>query len=160
MINGVEAGDASGAFVSSAGDVNGDSFDDLLIGAPYADPNGEASGESYVIFGKASGYSSSFELSSLDGSNGFTVNGNSLGDSSGYPVSAAGDVNGDGFADILLGAVQADQNGEASGSVYVIFGGSHGGNATLEVSALDGSNGFEIQGANSLDFVGIPSNAG
>ena len=160
VINGVEAGDASGAFVSSAGDVNGDSFDDLLIGAPYADPNGEASGESYVIFGKASGYSSSFELSSLDGSNGFTVNGNSLGDSSGYPVSAAGDVNGDGFADILLGAVQADQNGEASGSVYVIFGGSHGGNATLEVSALDGSNGFEIQGANSLDFVGIPSNAG
>ncbi len=54
MINGINEDDFSGTSVSSAGDVNGDGFDDLLIGAPGADSNGQYNaGESYVIFGRA-----------------------------------------------------------------------------------------------------------
>jgi hypothetical protein len=61
--------------VSNAGDVNGDGFDDVIVGAAGADPNGNSSGSSYVVFGKASGFSATMDLSSLDGSNGFRLDG-------------------------------------------------------------------------------------
>jgi hypothetical protein len=61
--------------VSVAGDVNGDGFDDLIIGALGADPNGSNSGASYVVFGKAGGFAANLNLSTLDGSNGFKLNG-------------------------------------------------------------------------------------
>ena len=91
--------------MSSAGDINNDGYDDIIIGATFADPNGDdASGESYVVFGKASGYSASLELSSLNGTNGFVINGIDAGDNSGYSVSSAGDINNDGYDDIIIGA--------------------------------------------------------
>ncbi len=52
VINGVSASDSARFSVSSAGDVNGDGLDDLIIGAPYDDPNGSLSGASFVVFGK------------------------------------------------------------------------------------------------------------
>ena len=54
-LSGVAAGDRSGVSVSGAGDVNGDGFDDLIVGAYRADPNGSYSGASYVVFGKRRG---------------------------------------------------------------------------------------------------------
>jgi len=75
-INGIAVNDQSGWSVSSAGDVNGDGFDDLIIGARYADPNGISyAGQSYVVFGSNSGFGASFNLSTLNGSNGFAING-------------------------------------------------------------------------------------
>ena len=110
--------------MSGAGDINGDGFDDILIGASSADPNGnERAGDSYVVFGSASGFSASLELSSLDGSNGFVLNGIDEDDFSGNSVSGAGDINGDGFDDIIIGALGASPNGNRlAGESYVIFG--------------------------------------
>jgi hypothetical protein len=69
VLNGIDAGDRSGASVSSAGDVNGDGVDDVIIGAYGADPNGQSSaGESYVVFGGPGvGAGGSLDLSSLNG---------------------------------------------------------------------------------------------
>ena len=89
--------------------INGDGFDDIIIGAFQADPNGNYNaGESYVVFGAASGFGASLDLSSLDGSNGFVINGIDSRDYSGESVSGAGDINGDGFDDIIIGALGAD----------------------------------------------------
>ena len=122
-LSGVAAYDLSGRAVSTAGDVNGDGIDDLLIGAPDADPNGERSGASYVVFGGAGvGNGGNLELSALDGTSGFRLSGVAEGDNSGNAVSTAGDVNGDGVDDLLIGAVGADPNGDDSGASYVVFG--------------------------------------
>jgi hypothetical protein len=102
VINGEAVGDSSGFSVSSAGDVNGDGLDDLIVGAYQADPNGDDSGKSYVVFGKTN--SSAINLSAIaDASNptgGFVINGETAGDWNGNSVSSAGDVNGDGLDDL------------------------------------------------------------
>src|SRR5262245_63582651 len=105
------AGDNSGISVASAGDVNGDGFADVIVGAWVADPHGSASGASYVVFGKASGFAANTDLSSLDGTSGFKLSGAAAADYSGQSVASAGDVNGDGFADLIVGALYADPHG-------------------------------------------------
>src|SRR3954454_9561386 len=96
-LNGINPGDNSGVSVSGAGDVNGDGLADLIVGAPSSGPNGGDSGQSYVVFGKADG--TAVELSDvIAGHGGFALNGAAEGDSSGFSVSGAGDVNGDGSA--------------------------------------------------------------
>ena len=97
-LNGETAGDDAGTSVSSAGDVNADGFDDLIVGARDADFD---SGAAYVVFGSGA-LGASLDLSDLDGITGFRVTG--AGDDAGYSVSSAGDVNGDGYADLIVGA--------------------------------------------------------
>ena len=144
-LDGVTADDFSGSSISNAGDVNGDGFDDVIIGAAGADPNGNYSGSSYVVFGNATGFNGELELSDLDGSNGFRLDGVTADDFSGSSVSNAGDVNGDGFDDVIIGAVGADPNGNYSaGSSYVVFGRASGFEAVLNLSSLNGSNGFRL----------------
>jgi VCBS repeat-containing protein len=145
-IEGIDFGDEFGSSVSGAGDINGDGIDDLIIGAPEADPDGISSGSSYVVFGSDAGFSSSLELSSLDGSNGFVINGINRGDEFGSSVSGAGDINGDGIDDLIIGAPEADPNSHNSGSSYVVFGSDAGFSSSLELSSLDGNNGFVING--------------
>ena len=78
--------------------MNGDGLVDLVIGASFAN-NG--AGKSYVVFGRAGlGSSGSLALSSLNGVNGFVLNGQSANDYTGSSVASAGDVNGDGIADL------------------------------------------------------------
>jgi Ca2+-binding RTX toxin-like protein len=160
-INGITTSDHSGFSVSGAGDVNGDGFDDLIIGAHWADPNGSRSGQSYVVFGQSGGFASSLNLSDLNGSNGFKLNGIATDDYSGWSVSGAGDINGDGFDDLIIGAYKADPNGSSSGQSYVVFGQSGGFTSTLNLSDLNGSNGFKINGITAGDSSGRSvSNAG
>ena len=113
-ISGVEDRDAVGRAVSTAGDVNGDGFADLLVGAFGAKEGGGDRGATYVFFGKA-GFESSVALSSLDGRNGFKLSGVTDNQYTGSAVSAAGDVNGDGFADVIVG-------GSKASAAYVVFG--------------------------------------
>ena len=156
VINGVAAGDQSGYAVSAAGDVNGDGIDDLIIGAPYADPNGNAdAGESYVVFGQSGGFSATFELSFLDGTNGFVLSGIDAGDQSGYSVAGIGDMNQDGLGDVLIGAPYADPNDITdAGESYVALGNNSGILSLLDLALLDGSNGFFINGVSQSDRSG------
>lgn len=155
-IKGIAADDWSGWSVSGAGDVNGDGLDDLLIGTPFATPDGiYHAGQSYVVFGRDDGFPATLELSELDGTNGFIINGIAERDYSGESVSGAGDVNGDGVDDLIIGAPAADPNGILdAGQSYVVFGRQSGFPASLELSDLDGSNGFAINGIGSVDVAG------
>jgi hypothetical protein len=152
--NGESADDDCGRSVDSAGDVNGDGFDDLIIGAGLAGPGQARLGASYVVFGRADGFDGVLELSDLDGSNGFQISGEKRKDYSGTSVSSAGDLNGDGFDDVLVGAFGADPNGFSSGSAYVVFGSDEDFAPELPLSVLDGTNGFQINGKQPDDDLG------
>lgn len=163
IINGIAPSDSSGASVSGAGDINGDGIDDLIIGAPGADPAGNTlAGSSYVVFGTVSGFTSPFNLSSLNGTNGFVINGVSPDDRSGISVSNAGDVNGDGIDDLIIGAFAADPNTTTdAGRSYVLFGSDSGFAPSIDLSGLNGNNGFVINGEETGDASGFSvSNAG
>ena len=155
-LKGAAAQDRTGWSVSDAGDVNGDGFDDVIVGAFCADPNGSNSGSSYVVFGRSGGFASAIELNSLDGTTGFRLDGVAADDFSGISVSGAGDVNGDGFQDLIIGAEGADSNGNsAAGSTYVLFGRSDGFASVVNVSTLDGTTGFRLDGVDPLDRSGV-----
>ncbi len=154
VINGIDPDDYSGISVSAAGDVNGDGLSDVIVGAHRADPaNVDSAGESYVIFGKANG--APVNLSAIAaGVGGFVINGIDPGDYSGVSVSGAGDVNGDGLADVMVGAPFADPAGNTSaGESYVVFGKANGTPVNLSAIAA-GIGGFVINGADPGDVSG------
>ncbi|MEH2069230.1 MAG: hypothetical protein V7K47_13890 [Nostoc sp.] len=165
LINGIAVGDQSGIRVSNAGDINGDDIDDLIIGAYTASPNGNSrAGQSYVVFGgKNVGSGGILNLSSLDGTNGFLINGIAEDDRSGNSVSNAGDVNDDGVDDLIIGAFFASSNGKSfTGQSYVVFGRKNvGSGGILNLSSLNSINGFAINGIGETNFSGNSvSNAG
>ncbi len=146
--------DGSGWSVSGAGDVNGDGYADLLIDA-YGYFNSTCKGRSYVVFGGPGvGGGGDILLSGLNGANGFKLDGENDSDDSGYSVSAAGDFNGDGYADIVIGAFGYPA-GSGKGRSYVVFGGPGvGGSGDILLSSLNGTNGFKLDGENNRDESG------
>jgi hypothetical protein len=152
-IIGGAAGDGTGLSVSSAGDFNGDGIGDVFVGAPYADPSGRNhAGQSYVIYGKAGG-SADIDLSALSSTQGITISGPEIGDQTGFSVSEAGDINGDGLGDLVIGATYSDFGVRDAGHVYVIYG-QEGGSGDIELGALTLTQGFKISGAGDLDNIG------
>ena len=147
VLNGASAGDWAGNRVDGAGDVNGDGLDDFIIGARQVDTNGADSGAAYVVFGRKDG--GDVDLSDIEaGIGGFVLNGLSAGDLAGTSVHGGGDVNGDGLADIIVGAMEDDPNGDNSGAAFVVFGKKD--TAAVELSAIEaGTGGFVINGASA-----------
>ena len=152
VLNGVNAGDRSGTSVSGAGDINGDGLDDIIIGANQANPNGTNSGASYVVFGKTDGVA--VQLNDIADNAGFVINGVDANDRSGVSVSGAGDINGDGLDDIIIGANQADPNANDSGASYLVFGKTDGNAVELSLVEEFGIGGFVINGAGANDQSG------
>ena len=154
-LDGENNGDQSGVPVSTGCDINGDGYADLLIGAMgYA----SSTGRSYVVFGGPEvGNNGTITLSNLNGSHGFKLDGENNNDRS--VVRAAGDINGDGHADFLIGAYGYLAN-SFKGRSYVVFGGPEvGSSGTIALSSLNGANGFKLDGENDSDNSGIAVSA-
>ncbi|MFT5589711.1 MAG: hypothetical protein ACI9ZF_001889, partial [Bradyrhizobium sp.] len=159
VINGQCAGDQNGFSVSGAGDVNGDGLSDLVVGAWKSDPTaGSNAGRSYVVFGKTD--SNTIDLSTIaGGTGGFVINGQCANDSSGNKVTSAGDVNGDGLSDLIVGAFLSDPTaGTNAGRSYVVFG--KAGTGAINLSAIaTGTGGFVINGQGASDYSGVSVNS-
>ena len=111
-------GDTSSSFtaysVAFLGDVNDDGYDDIAVGAPEETPAGDASGTVYIVHGPVSG------ALSLATSADAIIESEDADDYFGTTVDGAGDVNDDGYDDILVGAIQDDFGAAEGGSAYVI----------------------------------------
>jgi len=109
--------DSAGLSVADAGDVNGDGVDDLLIGAPLQNSSEEDAGAAYIVFGPADPGTVSLDDADVK------LSGVDDNDRAGYAVSTAGDVNGDGIDDVIVGAPGYDgQAGSNTGAAYIVYG--------------------------------------
>ena len=159
VIDGEAEGDLAGFGLAGPGDLDNDGYDDLVIGAYGADPTGDASGRTYVIHGDATGsLPTSISLATIaGGTGGIAIDGEFETDFSGRAVSAAGDVNGDGIADLLIGAPGSDCKGENAGRAYVLYGGAAFDASATPIALLDiaaGTGGFAIDGQADSDEAG------
>lgn len=139
---GENAGDYAGFSVSYAGDVNGDGYDDFLIGTYRNDEGGNDAGQVYLILGKSSGWVMDTDLSSADAS----FWGESAGDQAGFSMSFAGDVNGDGYDDFVIGTTGDDDGGTNAGQTYLLLGKASGWSMDTNLSFADASFIGEEQG--------------
>lgn len=153
-ISGEANGDMAGFNVAGAGDINGDGIDDIVIGATLQDSGGSNAGAAYVIFGKNGGMGGSFDLTALDGTNGFKLEGAAAGDETGVCVATAGDVNGDGYDDLLVGAQFSSITGTISGAAYLLFGKPGGFAPVLDLGNLSPRDGILFRGESSGDTTG------
>ena len=106
-----------GLSAGAAGDLNGDGYDDVIVGAFTYDGGETDEGRAYVYYGSAAG---------LSPAPGWIAEGDQAGSSFGYAVGAAGDVNGDGYDDVIVGAFFYDGGEADEGRAYVYYGSSAG----------------------------------
>ena len=142
QIDGGAARDRVGSVIGDAGDVNGDGLPDLLVGEQHARPHGARSGSVFVVFGSRS--KGRVDLGRL-GARGFRIDGAEPEARAGFAVAAAGDVNGDGLDDVIVGASGGVSGIDTvhDGAALVVYG--RRGRANVDLAAL-GTAGFRISG--------------
>jgi hypothetical protein len=140
VLLGVLAGDNAGYTVATAGDVDADGYDDVLVGAWGNDQGGVDAGAAYLVRGPTLG---SRALSGAD----LVLVGESAADNAGFSVATAGDVDGDGQSDVLVGAWSADAGGAYAGAAYLVSGPRWG---TLGLASADA----RLIGESAGDFAG------
>ncbi len=166
VFNAAQRLDALGTAIASGKDVNGDGIDDLLVGAPGVSPDETGPvGEAYLVFGASEGLPATFDVASLraanggDGTRGVVLKGTSPGDEAGLAVSLVPDMNGDGLAELAVGAT-VGLNGRDLGRAYVLFGRSTAFPPEIVLNDLlpeeggDGSTGFVVSGTDADDLLG------
>ncbi|MFO1034618.1 MAG: FG-GAP-like repeat-containing protein [Hyphomicrobiales bacterium] len=150
--------DEAGFSVASAGDVNGDGFADFIVGGPDAQHQISGYGASFLVYGAGSGLPSG-----LSGAATVTILGAENYDSTGFSVSGAGDINGDGYSDLIVGIPSRWSGGADPGlhnASWVIFGkaaqlGSNvGGVQTIDLANMTSADGFRIEGDTSSGYLG------
>jgi hypothetical protein len=112
------SGSYYGGAVASAGDVNGDGYSDILVSAPGV---GSAAGAVFMYYGSSSGLQTSFS---------WITAGSTAGVLYGISVASAGDVNGDGFSDVIIGSSGVPPGGGVTGKAYIFTGSSSGLSST------------------------------
>ena len=138
IFTGEAEGDKFGYSVSGAGDVNNDGYDDLIVGAPYYDYGGYSAGRVYV-------------LSGFDGDTLYVFTGEAAGDYLGRSISGAGDVNNDGYDDLIVGASGNDGGGDNAGRAYV-FSGSDGDTLYVFTGEAAGDQfGYSVSGTRDVN---------
>lgn len=121
LIVGAISGGGSGISVSGVGDINEDTIDDIMIGSYDRIDNPD--GVSYVVYGSRAPFSTiQLNEGQFTSKQGFSIFGPHLSQASGYSVNKAGDVNGDGIGDMIIGAPKANGVGNATGNSYIVFG--------------------------------------
>lgn len=138
VLSGAAAGDRFGYTVSGAGDLNNDGYDDVIVSAPYNDSAGGDSGVVYAFLGGQN----------MDNIPDVTLVGGIVGDRFGYSISDAGDMNRDGFDDVIMGTFGNE------GHAYLFFGGAPMDNVpdvTYTGGAMGDALGYSVSGAGDVN---------
>jgi hypothetical protein len=154
--SGLQLNGQAGFAVSAVGDVNGDGFADTAIASPSAKSGSfTEAGEIAVIFGRSRAHPATLDAAALDGKTGFRVVGFASGMTVGTSVAAAGDMNGDGFGDMVIGASYANAGGKTgNGRAFIVFGQASGFPAVVHLDDFDGLKGVKFQGIRTNDRLG------
>lgn len=139
-----------GKTVACAGDVNGDNYSDILIGAPNFDNGQVNEGRAFIFSGTIMGLSSAPS---------WTGESNQAEANYGNSLASAGDVNGDGFGDVVIGASRYDENQSNVGKIYVYLGSANGFSLypdwTFTGDQLDGNLGISVSGGGDINGDGF-----
>jgi hypothetical protein len=148
MVEGDQGAAHLGISVATAGDVNGDGYDDVVVGAPNYDNGQDDEGRAFVYHGSASGLSTTPD---------WTAEGNQVNAEFGWSVGTTGDVNGDGYDDVLVGARFYDHGLSGvpdEGRAFVYFGSASGLSATATAHWMAESDQVDARFGSSVGTAG------
>ena len=148
FLSGGVPGESFGCSVAGAGDVNGDGYGDVIVGAYQSGPVGQPVGRAYIYFGGLRPQNRPDVI----------LSGEAVGDAFGVCVAPAGDMNKDGYADVIVGAYHNGAGGKDAGRAYVYYGGaapSERPALVLTGEAAGDAFGYSVSGAGDVNGDGF-----